>query len=232
MEHIIEELWDPLVTTVTKHYINLLYGIASLTPEADFSSIRDSYKRYDAVCEILSHGKSAERLMSRCLIYLKSHSNLLRHAVGVVTKDRTLTIRDFQLAAKAFEDLEVALCEAEHFDFLQVVRTYSTEYVEHFTNRGINLRSSKRQPTPKKITPPIPKVDDSHIEGEPPKYKDIYWYRVNGWLDFLRTKQIMFVKGLHQYKPCRIDRFNSTNTRCEFEDGYHSISNHHLLTWL
>jgi hypothetical protein len=79
--------------------------------------------------------------------------------------------------------------------------------------------------------PFLSKSPNQYVALEPPQDQTMHWYIEAGWKNFFLNRIVMFRQGNHSNKPCRIDRINSSNTRCIFEDGPHCISNKFQLIW-
>ena len=223
MPQVTEEMWNTQAGVVNKYFPELMVRVHELVPDKDFSNLKDIYEKYKAVIFFLSKGNSAQRLISRCLSYIKTHCNMLRHGQGI--EQRPKDFKNFKIVIATFGDLEVALTEEGHLSLCDLVKEFSMVYKSYFVAKKINTNLYKKLVASSVILEPS-------NPDEPPKYQSIDWYKDNGWNYFLMSKEMWFVSGNHQYEKFTVVRINTNNTKCLFADGSsHCVQNKNLVSW-
>lgn len=223
MPQVTEELWNAQAGVTNKYFPELMIRVHELVPGKDFADLKDIYEKYRAIIFVLAQGNSAQRLTSRCLSYIRTHCNMLRHGQGMDQKNRDF--KQFQIAITTFEDLEVALTEMGHLSLCDLVKEFSTAYKSYFAVKKINIGLYKKLVSSSVILEPS-------NPDEPPKYQPIDWYKENGWSPFLMRKEMWFVSGNHQYEKFTVVRINGNNIKCLFANGVsHCVSSKNLVSW-
>jgi len=228
MAQIDDQLWFHLNTVTNYHFLNIISRLDVLVPNNDLTNIRDVYEKCSAIIVILSDGTITDRLLSRCISYLKQHANNLRHGLGVASKAKIITLKTIQITTKNIEDMSLCFEEKKKVELIAKSKEFYEDYTSYFVENNINLNPSLK----KTLAAYVNLGYELPIEGQPPKGQTMEWYKLNGWSEFFIGRTIIFLSGSYPNLRCKVNRLNSNSTGCIFEDGSrHSISRNVPLTW-
>lgn len=218
--------WHSLSHIANKYYSYLLTQIGDIDTSSRI--IENPHERFSFALTHLKKGMAIDRLLFRCLKFLKGHAGALRRGSGKPVK-----IRDCGFVLASIDDLIVALREIHFDDVAEEMVKFYDEYLGALSTNGINpklfeddeVAVSYRVEEIPKMAVVIP------VKPEPPKYKTLSWYLAENYESFFTGKTIRFLKGDRAYENCIIRSFGVDSTLCNYGDALIKTPNDIPLTW-
>lgn len=192
----------------------------------------DVYRQMDVLINKFKNKNSTLRLLSKCLLFLKQHYNIIRHRDSIKEKDITkalLCLPDLLMCLSDLAELNIYSNLDKLFalilDFYNKYHGYCANHIKVPNYEKIYFKSN----------PVTSEISQSAIQPsiiDLPQHKTVAWYKENGLAHILKEKTIIFEGGLYGELPCKIIKYNQNNTKCEFADGnYHFIAIGVPLRW-
>lgn len=250
-------LWSELEDVCTPAFQKLRRVIVHMTPNIE--QFRDVDKALAAVIETYRKSPSSVyRLMARALMFLKQHTNMLRHHVNY----QGLREQHCSHALSSCSDLLQAYYELQMQEAWTIVCEWGVAYRAICREQGVQLYESELPihrvgmgwspnpvagaqawvpppalPVKEKATPLPPVIPQAGPDVYPPTGMTVAWYKQMGWKRFLNGHELIFLTGKYANQRCTIERWNSNNVRCRFlqPDGtevLHCITFSHTVAWI
>lgn len=213
------KIMDSLSHVTNKYYIYLLTQMGDIDTSSRI--IENLYDRYSFALTHLKKGMAIDRLLFRCLKYIKGHAGALRRGSG-----KPVRVKDCGFVLASIDDLIVALREIHFPDVAEEMVKFYDEYLGALSTNGINPKLFDDAPETK---PPVEPVKIA--TAEPPKYKTMSWYWTEGYQNFFAGRIIRFLKGDRAYEDCIVKLFGTDSMMCEYKGTLTLVSNDTPLTW-